>query len=132
MANKLVEFLMWLESRVRDLRERFDVCHICGEPADSWCVDCKKRHCVEHESNFYNDESLCTECEAAITPEGRAAMYQEAVASDCESGCHKPECPCTRPHTVHTEECSHCDCQQSGPCDGNCKPSGFQFQEVSA
>jgi hypothetical protein len=128
MQELVVRFIDWLEDTARSLRLRFDRCHICSQEGCYWCEGCRRRHCVDHESFFYNDCDYCTECRAAITPDDEAEMLKDAIAADCESGCHAPECPCTRPHTEHTEECAGCQCQQSGPCDTHCKPSGFTYE----
>jgi len=50
------------------------ICDLCKENAiDSTCVDCGKEICVECDSGYYSDETLCVECRKQITPEEEEA-----------------------------------------------------------
>ena len=61
----IVEFLIRLRSRIDGLLERFDVCHLCSEQADSWCECCQHRVCADH-AVYGDDVTLCKACNLAF------------------------------------------------------------------
>lgn len=63
VRNTLIRFLLWLDSKIYDLREEYDSCYICKQPAEYWCAEgCGRRVCTEHHDLFCEDADLCTRC----------------------------------------------------------------------
>lgn len=64
-----------------------DICEICHEETvDLTCVGCKRRICINCDSGYYADETLCTDCRKDITPEEEAADRADdanSLAGDC-------------------------------------------------
>jgi hypothetical protein len=60
--GKIADIAYWLGTK--------DVCELCGDDiADGGCVGCEKRICMNCDSGYYDDETLCKDCRAKITPE---------------------------------------------------------------
>src|SRR5580692_11251402 len=65
LDNFRCELNMWLDEH--------DLCEVCrDEPAANECIGCGQRVGFECNSFYYEDETLCTECRATITPEEEA------------------------------------------------------------
>jgi hypothetical protein len=77
-----ITILFRLRSSINEWIEKYDTCHVCGDKADYWCVSCDQRHCCEHESGLYSDETMCTDCYAILTPEDLAAMAEECATEE--------------------------------------------------
>ena len=75
MNKLIVRFLLWSEYKIYELRDRYDKCHICQEPAELWCENCEHRHCYEHEWGGYEDVNCCVNC--APTEEELQEIYTE-------------------------------------------------------
>ena len=73
----------WFFEVLRDFLLQHDHCEICSEFEPFYtCISCDRRYCVDCESGYYEDENLCSECRATITPEQEAEDWKEAVESE--------------------------------------------------
>lgn len=70
MFTRLRRWLFEKANSLRDWINSFDICELCHEEVvDLSCVGCKRRICMDCESGYYEDESLCKKCRSDITPE---------------------------------------------------------------
>jgi hypothetical protein len=72
-----VRLIDWLQEH-----SRCEICH--EEQVAHLCIGCGRYICYGCDSMFYEDENLCIECRATITPEEEAEMAREQV--DLEAG----------------------------------------------
>jgi hypothetical protein len=89
----IVKVLLWLESKVNEWLERFDLCHICGQQAEYWCEGCDKRHCIECESRRYDDVDFCKECDTAAGPVEDEIRQEEEFEKELERQCQTTKNP---------------------------------------
>jgi hypothetical protein len=62
-------FYWWLECKASNLSQ----CELCHEETIArQCIGCKAYICYGCDSMYYEDETLCAECRATITPEQEA------------------------------------------------------------
>lgn len=85
MKNKVMHFIFELIDSLQNWREEHDICEVCKvSTAESKCSEgCGKRICYGCESFYYEDATICVECEKSITPEEREAdrkRMKEAMA----------------------------------------------------
>jgi hypothetical protein len=75
VKKKLLHYLFNLIDKFGRWRDQHDICEVCDQnPAYTRCWEgCGKRICDECESFYYEDATICKECEADITPEEREA-----------------------------------------------------------
>lgn len=89
--GKIADIAYWLGTK--------DVCELCGEDiADGGCVGCERRICMNCDSGYYDDETLCTDCRAKITPEEEESDRQE------QANFLKTECTCPSACELSSEE----------------------------
>lgn len=86
--DKLDRFEIWSQRRDEMSVIYNSCCQICKKNmATTRCYEgCNKFICDDCESHFYEDATICVECEVALTPEKRAEMMKEranALAEEC-------------------------------------------------
>lgn len=86
MKRRIMHFLFTLVDRLARWRDRYDICELCGEgTVDTCCYEgCGKRICCDCESFYYEDATICIECEQSITPEELEA--DRKMMEDAERG----------------------------------------------
>jgi hypothetical protein len=88
MKKRILHVLFSLIEKLEAWRVKHDLCEVCGEnPVETRCWEgCKKRICGECESFYYEDATICKECEAQITPEEKAEDQRLNAELETDTG----------------------------------------------
>ena len=83
MIKKVKRWFWGIMSNVAYQIGRLDICELCEEEiVDGPCVGCGRRICMNCDSLYYDDETLCVECRKDITPDEEEEDRKLALANE--------------------------------------------------